>query len=166
MLSLKRLFSFKKANAHPAGAVAREKSVSDMACDFSYLSQILSTTTYLPICEKFSCARNIRPQDWDFFVTVVSVYFYIHKLKSSGLSIDEQTEAFTKNCSVFAEKNPRFDLCLNNLLQFLSPKKGDIAAEDIGFWLSANLFNKTADEIKKEELEVGIATTKLVYASL
>ena len=138
-------------------------------------ANIFALSSYTTVSTRIPFVANIAPAQWDFFVTVGSVFIAVSRLNRVDLrdvsfdSISEvvaqkltawQSEAHAafENCQVFFDRT--YD-SLSGSQEYYGPNRAFLASDSVGSWIVWNLLSRAPDNSAELQLvrTIGVLVT-------
>lgn len=124
---------------------------------------IAAISSFVPMLDQFQkqypFLKNIKTEDWDFFVSIYAFSVFVIQNEKSALSSSEKEKIFETTYKLFCKKYPDFEAGSNDFRQFL--RTSELPHEVMpGVWLASNLFRKDTTSLSQDELQVGLIISK------
>lgn len=139
----------------------------DITRDYSDLCRMIAGASHKAMIEHFPLIRNIPDEHWNFFVSVLAFRLMTDITDTSQGSFEKSTKVNATSCAKMVEQYPAFLQGLSALQKYLDRNSlENTTPEDIGLWLTANLFGKDPVDLSGQEVEVGNFTVNIIVRHL
>lgn len=139
----------------------------DITRDYSDLCSMIAGASYKAMLEHFPLIRNIPVEHWYFFVSVLAFRLMADVTNASQPSFEKREMANTKSYAKLVAQYAAFPQGLAALQKYIDRNNLEsITPEDLGLWLTANLFGKDPSDLSGQEIEVGNFTVNIIVRHL
>ncbi len=124
---------------------------TESARTLRHLARFAATGTFVPLLDRFPQLSEVQTDDWDFFVSVATVYAGLFSLDPDHCDFEEIHKAVLEELEADYAEGPS---ALENLYDHMAGVIGRLSSDDqsvdklkmweasIGHWVVGNLFHR------------------------